>query len=360
MRKATSFLLLPTVCLITFHTRQASAAVYKVVPDASSSDGDNGGGDGEEVYSLLDALDRAQGGDTIALEDDTYTDRIKSTAAGEEGNPIVISGGRGAVLKASSPCVKITHSWITLEGFSIDGKTGSEEEFHSYQNKCVIVNGEGESEDDAVDGFVMKDMLIICKSAPTGSGECVGLKNFVINPEIAGNTIRDCGVHSFVFGSDPENKNGEGIYIGTSLNQWTFAKDRCNGNLVRGNVIATNGNECVEAKEGSFFNIIEENICSNQEDSESGCFSARGDANTIRYIQAEPSRDVFPATDCRGAGVRLGGWTNEETGYEYGQMNNVYGNTFVRAIEAAITVRVVPQGWICDNTCEDGPCDIEK
>lgn len=45
------------------------------------------------------------------------------------------------------------------------------------------------------------------------------MKNFVINSEITGNTISDCGVHAFVFGSDPENKNGEGIYIGTSLNQ---------------------------------------------------------------------------------------------------------------------------------------------
>lgn len=49
---------------------------------------------------------------------------------------------------------------FSLQGFSIDGKTGSEEEFHSYQNKCVIVNGQGESEDDALDGFVMKDMLV--------------------------------------------------------------------------------------------------------------------------------------------------------------------------------------------------------
>ena len=51
-----------------------------------------------------------------------------------------------------------------------------------------------------------------------GSGECVRLKNFVVNAEITGNTIIDCGVHDYVFGSDPGDKNGEGIYIGTSIN----------------------------------------------------------------------------------------------------------------------------------------------
>ena len=38
----------------------------------------------------------------------------------------------------------------------------------------------------------------------------------------------------------------------------------------------------------------------------------------------------------------------------------VYDNNFVRAVEAAITVHVVPQGKICGNSCEDGPCGIEK
>ncbi|CAN0588711.1 unnamed protein product, partial [Laminaria digitata] len=59
--------------------------------------------------------------------------------------------------------------------------------------------------------------------------------------------------------------------------------DRCNNNLVSGNIISTEGNECVEAKEGSSGNIFEYNVCSNQEDSEAGCFVSRGDGNTIRY-----------------------------------------------------------------------------
>ena len=65
--------------------------------------------------------------------------------------------------------------------------------------------------------------------------------------------------------------------------QWTYGEDRCNGNLISGNTIATYGNECVEMKEGSSGNIVENNVCSNQRDVNSGCFCSRGDSNTFRY-----------------------------------------------------------------------------
>ena len=67
--------------------------------------------------------------------------------------------------------------------------------------------------------------------------------------------------------------------------QWEdYGEDRCDNNLISWNTIETNGNECMEAKEGSSGNTIEHNVCSNQDDSESGCYGSRGDANTIRYI----------------------------------------------------------------------------
>ena len=51
-------------------------------------------------------------------------------------------------------------------------------------------------------------------------GECVRLKNNVINAEISNNIIKNCGIHDYEFESD--DKNGEGIYIGTSSNQASF------------------------------------------------------------------------------------------------------------------------------------------
>lgn len=48
-----------------------------------------------------------------------------------------------------------------LQGFTVDGKTGDDEnEYDSYQNKCVTVDGMGDSEEDALDGFVMKNMHV--------------------------------------------------------------------------------------------------------------------------------------------------------------------------------------------------------
>lgn len=49
------------------------------------------------------------------------------------------------------------------------------------------------------------------------SGECVRLKDFVVNANITGNTIQNCGIYDYEFLSN--EKNGEGVYIGTSSTQ---------------------------------------------------------------------------------------------------------------------------------------------
>lgn len=53
-------------------------------------------------------------------------------------------------------------------------------------------------------------------------------------------------------------------------------------NLITGNVMETNGNECVDIKEGSSGNIVEYNECKNQLDEESACYDSRGDGNIFR------------------------------------------------------------------------------
>ena len=47
----------------------------------------------------------------------------------------------------------------------------------------------------------------------------------------------------------------------------------------------TNGNECVDIKEGASGNLIEHNECSNQLDDQSGCYDSRGDDNTFRFAK---------------------------------------------------------------------------
>ncbi|CAN0411292.1 unnamed protein product, partial [Laminaria digitata] len=85
-----------------------SASSYSAGVNSINNDND------DAIYSLPDALYRAEPGDTIVLANGTYTDRLESYASGEEGSPITIVGGRGAVLQSTSPSVHIEHSWITL------------------------------------------------------------------------------------------------------------------------------------------------------------------------------------------------------------------------------------------------------
>ncbi|CAN0173333.1 unnamed protein product [Ascophyllum nodosum] len=211
----------------------------------------------------------------------------------------------------------------------------------SWVDKCVWV--EGGVEDGMIthiEGFIMQDMTI----RNCGS-ECVRLKNFVTGATITNNLIQDCGIYDYVLSDGVENKNGEGVYIGTAEDQWHdgIIEDTCNLNYVSGNTFETNGNECVDIKEGSTENVIERNTCSNQLDENSGCFSSRGNANTIRFKKA---------SNCNGAGVRLGG--DDAIGNQYGHSNNVYGNEIVDAGFACLKLESDGQGLICGNDCTEG------
>lgn len=64
--------------------------------------------------------------------------------------------------------------------------------------------------------------------------------------------------------------------------QWKNGEDRCNDNRISGNTISTYGSECVDVKEGCSGTTIEENKCSDQRQALTGCFSVRGDDNTVR------------------------------------------------------------------------------
>lgn len=109
MRKATRLQLLTSACIFIFLTDQVSSITYNVVPDPTLTS------TSLEVHSLSDAVELAVAGDVVSLADGTYTDQIQSYVSGQEGSPITIVGGRGAVVKAPSPSVRIEHSWITLE-----------------------------------------------------------------------------------------------------------------------------------------------------------------------------------------------------------------------------------------------------
>lgn len=62
--------------------------------------------------------------------------------------------------------------------------------------------------------FFFFKYFVSFKKQLRGRGECVRLKNEVVNAQIVNNVIQDCGVHDYVFARG--EKNGEGVYIGTS------------------------------------------------------------------------------------------------------------------------------------------------
>ncbi|CAN0003927.1 unnamed protein product, partial [Sphacelaria rigidula] len=162
----------------------------------------------------------------------------------------------------------------------------------------------------------------------------------------ANNVIEDCGIYDFRFQFD--GKIGEAIYIGTSSNQWTDGPDGSNYNLVINNKLTPRGNECVDIKEGATMNVVENNVCAEQLDEESGCYDSRGNGNTFR--------NNF-ASDCLGAGIRLGGHVIDD--FVYGVENDVYGNHFENTGVGSIKAMQVPQGFVCGNTC-DGDCDVTE
>ena len=103
----------------------------------------------------------------------------------------------------------------------------------------------------------------------------------------------------------------------------------------------TQGNECVEIKEGGYANLIEYNSCTGQLDPEAAGLGARGSGNTIRYNL------VYGNV---GAGVRLGG--HQVNGITYGTQNGVYGNQLFDNVAGGINITVEPQAQICGNQIE--------
>jgi hypothetical protein len=65
----------------------------------------------------------------------------------------------------------------------------------------------GKQPRDGVSGLKMLNMIF-----KNGGGECVRLRYFARNNEIANSTFQGCGVHDFKFGAD--GKNAEAVYIG--------------------------------------------------------------------------------------------------------------------------------------------------
>ncbi len=310
-----------------------SGKSYFVGPDGNDK---NSGTEKSAPFATIQkAIDLAQPGDGVVLLEGEYRQRFFSRRDGTESAPIVIRGSRKSVVKGDKEydrVIEIRHDHIVLEGFSVDGLTGSSDVEKNYRDKLIYVQGGDER--SGVTGLKMRKMLI-----ENAGGECIRLLYFAEKNEISYNTIRGCGAFDYIF--DGGGKNGEGIYVGTAPEQRDEKKsptsdpDISRDNWIHHNYIDTQGNECVDIKEDSIENIVEYNHCTGQKDSESAGLDARGDHNIFRFNKVHGNK---------GAGIRFGG---DDDGH--GVNNSAYNNNIHNNANGGIKIMRKPQGKICEN-----------
>lgn len=328
--------LAPMTTTIDFTSQLILPYHYYVAPQGND---ENAGDSPVTAFATLQhALDLVQPGDTIQLLPGDYFENVVSQVDGRADAPITIIGTVDAVLHgagAASAAFYLTHNNYTLTGFTLDGLYGDPSQKDGYTQKLLYVQGEGVTQG-------VRGLRVLNMRFQNAGGECLRLRYFAQKNEIAYSTFTTCGLLDFAFAEG--GKNGEAIYIGTSSTQWDDGKnptadpDASRDNWVHHNVINTQGNECVEIKEGASANLVEYNTCTGQLDPDSGGIGVRGNHNIIRY------NVVYGNI---GAGVRLGG--HEAAGVQYGVQNAVYANRFLHNVAGGINIAVGPQANICVN-----------
>ena len=330
-------LVIVLTCLLS--QAQPDGLQYYVSPDG---DNDNSGTSVSRPFrSIQRAVQLAGPGDTIHLLPGHYYQDVNTIRDGEPGRPITFVGTANAVVhgSASNRIFQVHHDYINLIGFAIDGlrRNAEPNRMGAFREKLLYVIGY-----DARDG--VHHLRVLNMTFRNAGEECLRIKYFAHHNEIAYSTFHDCGIWDFVFKA--HGVVGEAIYIGTSSKQWdinlTIEPDITAHNWVHHNYMDTQGNECVEAKEGTERNIIEYNICTGQKDPNSGGIVSRGKANIIRYNEIHGSI---------GAGVRLGGHLVD--GVQYGVENEVYGNIIYGNQAGGVKILVDGQAQICGNQLWD-------
>lgn len=316
-------------------TVKSGGKIYYVSP--GGSDGNDGFSQDAPFRTIQKAVDLAQSDESITLLPGVYLQDVVTKRSGTSGNPITISGTKEAIVKGGGKArvFEINHDYITLYGFTVDGQHGDPGKAKGYRDKLIYA--QGKSTRKGVEG--LKILYLNIKNA---GGECIRLRYFAKNNEIAFNTINRCGVIDFSF--DGGGKNGEGVYIGTAPEQLkdgknpTQDRDESNNNRIHDNAIDTQGNECVDIKEGASGNIVENNKCTGQKDPESGGLDSRGNKNIFR------NNEIYGNA---GAGVRLGGDEDND-----GINNDVYENVIKNNAAGGIKFQRLLQGKICGNKME--------
>ncbi len=286
--------------------------------------------------TIQQAIDVAHPGDTVILMPGEYFQDMHSVRSGQPGRPIRIEGMPGAIIKGGgkTSIFEIRHNYIELSHFVIDGLFSDSHKPEGYRKKLVYIKGLKNRE--------VRSVKLLFMEIKNARDECIRIKYQAKYNIIAYSHISYCGAQDYKFDDGSKNHNGEGIYIGTAPEQIaegknpTFDIDQSDHNWIHHNLIETYGSECVDVKEGSSFNIIENNICKYEKDLNVGGISIRGNNNVVRYNYVSSNL---------GAGIRLGGDTVND-----GINNEVYGNYLADNKNSGLKIMREPQNKVCDNT----------
>jgi parallel beta-helix repeat protein len=183
------------------------------------------------------AVDRAGPGTVIRMNPGTYRGQIDVHANGTAANPIWVCGSRDAVINVGS--VQDNHgiqiknsSNLVIAGMSVT---------NSLKGISVISSSRVTIADTRVDNI---------------GYEGIHLRGFTTDSTVVGNTITNTGKRDASY--------GEGIYIGTSENNWCAqtrcGPDRTDGSLVLANDISLTGAQPIEVKEGTSDGVVRNNV----------------------------------------------------------------------------------------------------
>lgn len=224
-------------------------------------------------------------------------------------------------------CVKTGN--LTLYNIVIDGTIGSGQ----YENKLIYTVGSNVSRLD-INQVVIKN----------ARSECVRLRYNARNNVIQNSQFSNCGLDVL---ANSTFTNGESIYIGADRDR--FGVDASNNNRIINNTFNLNvptgsGSECIDIKENSSGNLVENNRCYYQRQATSGGINVNGTTNTLRG-------NTIVSND--GAGIRLGPPASAADPLD--GTNNIVQNNIVQnnGLSAANTsayglkIMSAPQGSVC-------------
>lgn len=338
----------------------ASAGTAIYVNPAVSTSGD--GTQTKPFKKIQDALNKAQPGDTVNLMPGVYREQPKTVRNGSASAPITIKGTEtgknkatryNTVLFGTGRIFNIDHSYITIQGFTIDGQEklrnttyptsiGAMNAFKDanqaniVDSKLIYIGSADTSRD--ITGVTIDDMLL------SGAGtECVRMRNNANGNTVMNSVVQYCGMFAKTGTTSDRYHNGEAIYVGTSPKSTTqpmYDNDQSNSNVVTNNVISTFGSECFNVKENAHDNVFESNQCSgNTEGSEynGSNIELRGHNNIIRGNTV---------SDSANWNIKIQSDSDE---YDKGG-NQIIGNTLSGAASDAIHIKsTATQGTICGN-----------